>query len=210
MAVGSAVGEKFVFTDADGFYQTILIVKTKVGSYVFQTLSETETNPLADRFFASIQFNEMPGDESASPDNPDENISVPTSPESNLKESFANGGSKENGARQGNANGIENGGLKKAIPPAATNQTTDLKILSKSGARYTDLARSYGISGTTQLRITFLANGEIGAIETLKKLPFGLTASAVNAARQIQFEPAMKNGKPYTVAKIIHYSFSLF
>jgi hypothetical protein len=211
-AVGNAVGEKFVFTDADDFYQTILIVQTKAGSYVFYTLSETEYNPSVERFFASIQFNfdEMPGDESASPDNPDENISAPNSPESNPKEYFANGVSKENGARQGNVNGVESGGLKKAIPPAATNQNTDLKILSKSGARYTDLARSYGISGTTQLRITFLASGEIGAIETLKKLPFGLTASAVNAARQIQFEPAMKDGKPYTVAKIIHYSFSLF
>ena len=43
-AVGSLVGEKFSFADADGFYQTILTVQTKAGSYVFQTISETQYN----------------------------------------------------------------------------------------------------------------------------------------------------------------------
>jgi len=205
-AVGGAVGEKFVFADADGFYQTILVVQTKGGSYVFQTLSETENNPSVERFFASIQFNEMVGEESSSPNNADENVSAPNSPESNPKESFASGSGKGNGAGEGNGSGE----LKKAIPPAVTNQTAALKILSQPRTRYTDLARSYEISGTIQLRVTFLASGEIGAIEAVKKLPFGLSVEAVNAARRIRFEPELKDGKAYTVTKLVEYSFSIY
>ncbi len=209
-AVSNAVGEKFAFADTDGFYQTILIVQTKAGSYVFQTLSETENNPSVERFFASIQFNETSGEESSSPDNADENVPVPNSPESNPKESFANGSSRGNGAGEGNGSGIESGGLKKAIPPAATNQTASLKILSMPRANYTDFARSYGISGTIQLRVTFLENGEIGAVEAVKKLPFGLTVEAVNSARRIRFEPELKDGKAYTVTKLLQYGFSIY
>ncbi len=101
-AVGNAVGEKFVFADADGFYQTILIVQIKAGSYVFQTISETENNPSVERFFASIQFNETSGEESSSLNNPDENVPAPDSSENNPKESPANGSGKGNGAGEGN------------------------------------------------------------------------------------------------------------
>ena len=127
-AVGNLVGEKFSFADADGFYQTILFVQTKVGSYVFQTVSETENNPSVERFFASIQFNETRGEESLSLNNASENVPAPNSPENNLKESSANGSGRGNGASEGNGSGIESGALKKAISPAATNQTTSLKF----------------------------------------------------------------------------------
>lgn len=209
-AVGNAVGEKFAFADADGFYQTILIVQTKAGSYVFQTVSETENNPSVERFFASIQFNETLGEEPSSPYNADENVPAPNSPESNPKESSVNGSGRGNGAGEGNGSGIESSALKKAIPRAATNQTASLKILSMPRAIYTDFARSYGISGTIQLRITFLENGEIGAIEAVKKLPFGLTVEAINSARRIRFEPELKDGKAYMVTKLLQYSFSIY
>ncbi len=159
---------------------------------------------------SSLQFNETSGEESSSPDNADENVPAPNSPESNPKESSANGSSRGNGAGEGNGSGIESGGLKKAIPPAATNQTALLKILSMPRASYTDFARSYGISGTIQLRVTFLENGEIGAVEAVKKLPFGLTVEAVNSARRICFEPELKDGKAYTVTKLLQYGFSIY
>ncbi|MBA3786521.1 MAG: energy transducer TonB [Acidobacteria bacterium] len=187
-----------------------MIIETKAGSYVFQTISETENNPSVERFFASIQFNETLGEEPSSPYNADENVPAPNSPESNPKESSANGSSRGNGAGEGNGSGIESGGSKKAIPPAATNQTVALKILSMPGTKYTDLARSYGISGTIQLRVTFLENGEIGAVEAVKKLPFGLTVEAINSARRIRFEPELKNGKAYTVTKLLEYGFSIY
>jgi len=209
-AVGSAVGEKFVFADADGFYQTILIVQTKAGSYVFHTVSETENNPSVERFFASIQFNETSGEESSSPNNADENVPAPNSPETSPKELSANGNGKGNGAGEGNGNEIGSGGLKKVIPPATANQTASLKILSMPRAGYTDVARSYRISGTIQLRVTFLENGEIGTVEAVKKLPFGLTVEAINSARRIRFEPALIDGKAYTVTKLLEYSFSIY
>ncbi|MDQ3748447.1 MAG: energy transducer TonB [Acidobacteriota bacterium] len=209
-AVSNAVGEKFAFADTDGFYQTILIVQTKAGSYVFQTLSETENNSSVEHFFANIQFNETSGEESSSLDNADENVPAPNSPESNPKKSSANGSGRGNDAGEGNGSGIESGGLKKAIPPVATNQTASLKILSMPGTKYTNLARYYEISGTIQLRVTFLENGEIGTVEAVKKLPFGLTVEAVNSARRIRFEPELKDGKAYTVTKLLQYGFSIY
>ena len=204
-AVGSLIGEKFSFADADGFYQTILTVQTKAGSYVFQTISEIENNPMVERFFATIQFNESLAENSSPSKVEDENITAPSYPEIDPNKS------SDNRSGAGNDNGTGNGDrLKKINPPLLTNHTEPLKILSRLGVKYTDLARSYLISGTIRLRITFLASGEIGAVEVVKKLPFGLTVNAVNAARETKFEPAIKEGIPYSVTKVIDYSFSLY
>jgi hypothetical protein len=61
-----------------------------------------------------------------------------------------------------------------------------------------------------KLKITFLATGQIGAIFVVKGLPNGLSEQAVIAAKGIRFEPAKKNGVPYSVPKIISYSFTIY
>jgi TonB family protein len=94
--------------------------------------------------------------------------------------------------------------------PQETEQTSPLKIFSKPQAKYTEEARKDNIQGSVVLRVTFLSNGKIGAITPVTDLPYGLTESAIAAARQICFEPAKRNGVPYAVAKTVVYSFTIY
>ena len=85
-----------------------------------------------------------------------------------------------------------------------------IRIILKSYVKYTDAARQAQTKGTVSLRITFLANGGIGAIEIVRGLPYGLTEQAVAAARKIIFIPAKKNKINYSVVKTVEYGFSLY
>jgi len=58
--------------------------------------------------------------------------------------------------------------------------------------------------------VTFMANGSIGGVSTVKGLPYGLTEKAIAAARQIRFTPPMRNGQPYTVNKVVHFNFTIY
>ncbi len=204
-AVGNFVGEKFSFADSEGFYQTILVVKTKARSYVFQTVSETENNPAAERFFASLELNKELPEESPVP----ESEIIPNASENKKDKTFGSGNGADSNKGNGTGSGIGNGS-KNSDSVNLIKLTTTLKILSKPGVAYTDLARFYNLSGVVQLRITFLASGEIGAIATIKKLPFGLTNNAINAARAIQFVPPKKEGIPYSTTKIVEYGFKIY
>jgi TonB family protein len=96
------------------------------------------------------------------------------------------------------------------IPKNQIGPTTALKIISKPRPNYTDAARQNNVNGTVVLKVTFLASGAIGAISPVKGLPNGLTEQAIAAARQIRFEPARKNGVPYTVTKSVTYNFTIY
>jgi TonB family protein len=86
----------------------------------------------------------------------------------------------------------------------------DVKILSKPRAAFTDIARQEQITGVVKLRITFLASGEIGTVALVQGLPGGLTQQAMKAARAIRFEPALKNGIPVTVTKLLEFPFIIY
>jgi len=64
--------------------------------------------------------------------------------------------------------------------------------------------------GKVVLRVTFLETGEIGTISIISSLTKNKTESAVEAAKQIKFEPASKDGKPVSVTKPVEYSFSIY
>jgi TonB family protein len=90
------------------------------------------------------------------------------------------------------------------------DQDTPLVILSKPRPAYTEEARRNGVQGNVILRITFEADGTIGAIEVVKGLEQGLTEATEEAARKIEFRPARKNGKPIAVTKQLEYQFSVY
>lgn len=96
----------------------------------------------------------------------------------------------------------------KSKPPVVETKT--LLILSKPYANYTDAARQNNIQGTVILRVTFNANGTIGEVTPISTLPFGLTEQAISAAKRMRFQPAMKNGVPYTVTKQVPYTFTIY
>jgi protein TonB len=95
-------------------------------------------------------------------------------------------------------------------PPAPAGPSTGVKFISKPQPKYTDAARQNNVQGNVTLRITFLANGQIGSISPVSGLSYGLTEQAIAAARQIRFEPAMRNGQPYSVTKSVQYTFTIY
>ena len=108
-------------------------------------------------------------------------------------------------------------------PPKANGQATlsdsaqvALSVTSKPKAAYTETASKKNVEGVVRLRIEFLASGEIGQIVDItrkkrgKLVRYGLTASAIDAAKRIKFEPAKKNGVPITVTRTFEYFFTRY
>jgi hypothetical protein len=74
-----------------------------------------------------------------------------------------------------------------------------------------DLPKDRGtldVSGTIRLRIEFLADGTIGKIVPVTRIPVSqLTELAIEAARRIKFEPELKEGLPVAVFSTVDYSY---
>jgi len=119
-----------------------------------------------------------------------------------------NGSGYGNGNGNGNGNGTGNGG--DDAPAAVAKVTTPLKILYKPKATYTDEARTQNVQGSVTLKITLLANGSVGSITPVSRLPYGLTEQAIAAARQIKFEPKKVNGQPVSVTMTFQYGFNIY
>ncbi len=99
----------------------------------------------------------------------------------------------------------------KFIPKKETDlQNTKIKFISKPQPKYTDVARAKLIEGKVVLRISFLANGQIGSISPVKTLSDGLTEQAIEAAKKIKFNPAVRNGKPASVTMSVQYTFTIY
>jgi len=112
-----------------------------------------------------------------------------------------------NGNGNGNGDGDGNGG---GPPPAVEKVSTPYKILFKPKATYTDQARTNNVQGSVTLKITLMANGSVGSITPVTRLPYGLTEQAIAAARQIKFEPKKINGQPVSVTVTFQYGFNIY
>ena len=219
--IGEFESEKFEFADAEDFHHKVFIVKTKNRLFIFQTISPTKDNSAIERFFASIKLTEKPLFDSpiqpkeATVIKPKENETQKTE-DKNLPQivsGIGSGTGQGSGTGDGTGNSTTGSGIgtgKTNQTTAPTNETKALKILSKPRPNYTDAARFYSIQGTVTLRVTFLANGQIGTVTPTTKLPLGLTTTAITAAKGITFEPAMKNGVAYSVTKVVQYSFTIY
>jgi TonB family protein len=60
------------------------------------------------------------------------------------------------------------------------------------------------------LKITLLANGSVGSITPVTRLPHGLTEQAIAAARNIRFKPKMINGVAQSVVVTFDYGFNIY
>lgn len=105
----------------------------------------------------------------------------------------------------GSGSGSESGSVRES-----GDSITPPRIISKATAPYTDAAKRNNVSGKVVLVVTFLASGEIGDIEIRKGLDHGLTESAINAARQIKFVPAMQGGKAITQKQSVSFTFCIY
>lgn len=83
-------------------------------------------------------------------------------------------------------------------------------ILYKEKARYTEIARINRVQGTVVLGVVFTDEGKVTNIRVIRGLADGLSRRAIEAAQKIRFEPAMRDGKPMTVAGNLEFTFNLF
>jgi Gram-negative bacterial TonB protein C-terminal len=202
---GNLGTEKFKFSDSEDFHYEINIVRGKSRTYVFQTISPTKDNPLVEHFFKSIKINDNSSIETnIKPEKNQDNIT--TTPK-NIQLKPTNG----SGSGMGNGRGSQTNPETKSLPtPTQKNETRGIRLLTKPKALYTDFARFYNISGRVALRVTFLADGTISSVDIASKLPCGLTQQAIIAAKGITFDPAMREGIPYSVTKMVEYSFTIY
>jgi TonB family protein len=74
-----------------------------------------------------------------------------------------------------------------------------------------ELPQNYGTldaEGSIILRVEFMADGQIGKVSPISNFIADLDQKAVEVARKIKFNPAMKNGQPVTSTKMIQYFYS--
>lgn len=83
------------------------------------------------------------------------------------------------------------------------------RIFSQAKPPYTEAARQHKITGKVVLLVEFRPDGTIGKIEVLKPLGYGLDECAVDAARQIRFQPATKDGVSVVYWSRVEFSWSL-
>lgn len=83
------------------------------------------------------------------------------------------------------------------------------KILYRERAQYTNNAREQNVEGNVVLSVVFEADGNVRDIQVVRGLTGGLTESAIEAAKVIRFEPAIKDGQPVDVRGNIEFSFRL-
>ncbi len=93
---------------------------------------------------------------------------------------------------------------------APAELTTKAVILAKPNPGYTEEARLRRTGGRIALRLVLAADGTVQHILVLRPLPDGLTVKAVEAARRISFQPAMKDGRPVAQIVNVEYGFNIF
>lgn len=84
-----------------------------------------------------------------------------------------------------------------------------VEIFSKPNPTYTEEARRLGVQGEVALSVVFEATGSIRVISVVKSLGHGLDQAAVQAASQIRFKPALRDGKPADFPATLRIEFRL-
>ncbi len=80
-------------------------------------------------------------------------------------------------------------------------------ILKTPIAEYTAEALAAKTHGDVRLRLVLAADGTVKDVFPIKSLSHGLTESAMEAARHIKFEPAVRKGKPASQFATFVYGF---
>jgi len=94
-------------------------------------------------------------------------------------------------------------------PAAVTAKVIPAEILSKPVPVYTDDARTKRIEGEVLLEVVLQASGKVQVLRIVRGLGHGLDDSAVHAAEQIRFKPALKDGQPADSTAVLHIIFQL-
>jgi TonB family protein len=83
------------------------------------------------------------------------------------------------------------------------------QILGRPTPGYTDEARRNQIEGSVKVSVLLKADGTVFDIKVARGLGYGLDEKAIEAARQLRFVPAQKDGHPVSVRVSLDFKFSL-
>jgi TonB family protein len=144
-----------------------------------------------------------------------------------VKGTVASTGFGNDVATTGNGNGaggrnsgraVQQGGFgdTEAVKPEAPKKRVDagppqtqVEVLYKPRPDYTEEARKMKIEGEVSVRVLFSAGGQVRVLEVVRGLGHGLDESAVRAAQQIKFKPAMRDGQPVDSTATVRIVFQL-
>lgn len=91
-----------------------------------------------------------------------------------------------------------------AAPP-----TTPVQVLFKPKPAYSAEARNLKLEGQVALEVVFGANGSVRVLHVIRGLGHGLDEAAQQAATQVKFRPATKDGAPVDTSATIYIMFEL-
>jgi TonB family protein len=91
----------------------------------------------------------------------------------------------------------------------AAPRVVPAEILSKPTPAYTDEARRMRVEGEVLLEVVLEASGHVRVLKVVRGLGHGLDESAVRAAEQISFKPALRDGQPSDSTAVLHIIFQL-
>jgi TonB family protein len=92
----------------------------------------------------------------------------------------------------------------------ATEVTRRAMVVWKSEPFYTSEARAHRVVGTVSLEAVLAEDGYVTNITVTNGLQDGLTEAAIDAARNIRFFPAEKDGRPVSQRVMLEYGFNLY
>ncbi len=120
------------------------------------------------------------------------------------------GGGKRGGVQAtgfGDATAVAEAPKKKAA--SSDSPTTPVVILDKPRPVYTAEGRTLRIEGDIVLDVVFLASGQVQVNRVVSGLGHGLDESAMQAAQQIKFKPAKRDGQPVDFPARVRIEFRL-
>lgn len=88
--------------------------------------------------------------------------------------------------------------------------TTKAAITYKPEPSFTEWARRFNVTGVVRLRAILHSSGEVRNISVVKWLPHGLTRKSIEAARQIRFVPAQKDGRAVSQYVVLEYNYNIY
>jgi TonB family protein len=92
---------------------------------------------------------------------------------------------------------------------SADSGTSQVDILSKPRPEYTAEGRALKLEGDVVVDLVFLANGTVQVSHVVSGLGHGLDESAVQAAQQIKFKPAKRDGEAVDFPARVRIEFRL-
>ncbi|HTU34662.1 MAG TPA: energy transducer TonB [Candidatus Acidoferrum sp.] len=130
---------------------------------------------------------------------------------------FGNGVATGGNGRD-NRGGVQQGGFSDAaaVPAAPVARKTQavssdkpVEVTYKPRPEYTAEAKANKIQGDVLLQVVFTASGSVQVQRVIRGLGYGLDVSAEQAARQIRFHPAERNGQAVDFPAVVHIEFAL-